>query len=80
MESNYHYLLIGGEKVKTKVRDIFIPARERMHEGREGITLEQETGSNYPVYYIATALENERARSEERRVGKECRSRWSPYH
>ena len=22
----------------------------------------------------------ERERSEERRVGKECRSRWSPYH
>src|SRR2546422_5015606 len=22
----------------------------------------------------------ERTRSEERRVGKECRSRWSPYH
>ena len=22
----------------------------------------------------------ERNRSEERRVGKECRSRWSPYH
>ena len=22
----------------------------------------------------------EHARSEERRVGKECRSRWSPYH
>src|SRR6266566_10071149 len=22
----------------------------------------------------------DRARSEERRVGKECRSRWSPYH
>jgi len=26
----------------------------------------------------ATILENNR--SEERRVGKECRSRWSPYH
>src|SRR5256885_7828725 len=26
------------------------------------------------------ALANLRARSEERRVGKECRSRWSPYH
>ena len=26
-------------------------------------------------------LENEvKVRSEERRVGKECRSRWSPYH
>ena len=23
---------------------------------------------------------NETKRSEERRVGKECRSRWSPYH
>src|SRR3712207_7793549 len=26
------------------------------------------------------ALDPENARSEERRVGKECRSRWSPYH
>ena len=24
--------------------------------------------------------ENIKERSEERRVGKECRSRWSPYH
>ena len=24
--------------------------------------------------------EHRRSRSEERRVGKECRSRWSPYH
>ena len=28
---------------------------------------------------IAEILKNE-GRSEERRVGKECRSRWSPYH
>ena len=27
-----------------------------------------------------TLVENVRKRSEERRVGKECRSRWSPYH
>ena len=27
-----------------------------------------------------TKKEIGRARSEERRVGKECRSRWSPYH
>ena len=25
-------------------------------------------------------LEDQQVRSEERRVGKECRSRWSPYH
>ena len=24
--------------------------------------------------------DKEKSRSEERRVGKECRSRWSPYH
>ena len=27
-----------------------------------------------------TAVVDEQMRSEERRVGKECRSRWSPYH
>ena len=26
------------------------------------------------------AIKASKARSEERRVGKECRSRWSPYH
>ena len=29
--------------------------------------------------YITIPIE-ELKRSEERRVGKECRSRWSPYH
>ena len=40
-----------------------------------------------PVLIALTALivwrvnyEIEFMRSEERRVGKECRSRWSPYH
>ena len=31
----------------------------------------------YTFYYDET---NNLTRSEERRVGKECRSRWSPYH
>ena len=29
---------------------------------------------------FAKAIKGGYARSEERRVGKECRSRWSPYH
>ena len=28
----------------------------------------------------AVGLTGGKPRSEERRVGKECRSRWSPYH
>ena len=30
-----------------------------------------------PAHLVAAAIAG---RSEERRVGKECRSRWSPYH
>src|SRR3712207_4145951 len=34
----------------------------------------------YDRKIIAADDGNNRGRSEERRVGKECRSRWSPYH
>ena len=33
-----------------------------------------------PLKQDIAAREQARSRSEERRVGKECRSRWSPYH
>ena len=32
------------------------------------------------TYQMPVGNINEALRSEERRVGKECRSRWSPYH
>src|SRR3989441_12607846 len=32
------------------------------------------------VYFYPGQRASELERSEERRVGKECRSRWSPYH
>ena len=35
-----------------------------------------EAGCHYFFGYPITP----QSRSEERRVGKECRSRWSPYH
>ena len=40
---------------------------------RKGDFLVQEGERNSNFYIISK-------RSEERRVGKECRSRWSPYH
>ena len=40
-----------------------------------GIMMEQKKPEGYNVVLSADKL-----RSEERRVGKECRSRWSPYH
>ena len=39
-------------------------------------------GMSIPAVYDSTSGKAtfNRSRSEERRVGKECRSRWSPYH
>ena len=36
--------------------------------------------TSFTVMYLAKEKGYEVYRSEERRVGKECRSRWSPYH
>ena len=33
----------------------------------------------FKKYLLESGVDNDH-RSEERRVGKECRSRWSPYH
>ena len=43
---------------------------------------DQETGGSSSVrgFYEPLRRAGATARSEERRVGKECRSRWSPYH
>ena len=53
-----------------------------------GTTIYERWGPDDPVGAIASheralsgeSVEHEGERSEERRVGKECRSRWSPYH
>ena len=42
-------------------------------------TLDEEPVSESKKDVLDDDLEKE-VRSEERRVGKECRSRWSPYH
>jgi len=39
-----------------------------------------DISSSEAAMQAAADMMLERARSEERRVGKECRSRWSPYH
>ena len=39
-----------------------------------------EIGMGKGRFLMQLAEQNPDIRSEERRVGKECRSRWSPYH
>ena len=68
----------------------FTPIGQAIKKAREakGMTREQLSGIiGYAPRHIQS-IENEGQypsielfiRSEERRVGKECRSRWSPYH
>src|SRR3712207_9069205 len=45
-----------------------------------GIVRKDDFGEGYSRYELATERVHHHARSEERRVGKECRSRWSPDH
>src|SRR2546422_9079828 len=57
-------------------------ARRRLTE-RDGLLVDGEQFARQMIAAALTATRAERPadrRSEERRVGKECRSRWSPYH
>src|SRR3712207_7094019 len=57
--------------IPTRDRWALLPATLQSALAQEGVSIEViliDDGSAQPI------------RSEERRVGKECRSRWSPYH
>ena len=47
----------------------FIKNHKKEHNDKTSINVSENTCEDIPD-----------TRSEERRVGKECRSRWSPYH
>src|SRR5258708_38184237 len=58
-----------------------------MHANDDGAFLFRPRGSRrkaglgfFVAPLLAMAIVRKLTRSEERRVGKECRSRWSPYH
>ena len=51
---------------------------ERLRERYDVLTCENISGED--AYFRPFLQTRDVARSEERRVGKECRSRWSPYH
>ena len=81
-------LFLTPNNLSTRIIDLFTP----IGKGQRGLIVAQpKTGktmllkeianaiaANHPECYLMIVLVDER--SEERRVGKECRSRWSPYH
>ena len=54
------------------------PNKNFYQTGEYGTLMDRHS---FDDYYLAMKDESSNIkRSEERRVGKECRSRWSPYH
>ena len=71
-QCGYHYT----PKQYFTGKGIEPPARPTPKPHRKLSELEQWQKS----FLISLGIEAPNVRSEERRVGKECRSRWSPYH
>src|SRR3712207_9260899 len=64
----------GAEKLAKKLHADGIECREihgNLAQNKRDRVMKNFRGGKFDVLI---------ARSEERRVGKECRSRWSPYH
>src|SRR3712207_7680347 len=62
------------------------PVRQRLDQPRvlgelaDALAVDQAELGVAPAHQRGQAELGRAERSEERRVGKECRSRWSPYH
>src|SRR2546430_12788636 len=71
-------------KVRLLVSELRVHRRATLPEPERGYLLELKgrvsRGSWHRRVLIACRRQDAAVRSEERRVGKECRSRWSPYH
>ena len=68
---------------KNRLKRLPVPEyvkRERVAEGWELCKIQEAASANVWRLVMAALQTGLRERSEERRVGKECRSRWSPYH
>ena len=73
----------GDEKTETGT-DWFLTPVAEVNGTTVGLSCQTRFGEgvleNTSVGFSYAAVVDNKIRSEERRVGKECRSRWSPYH
>ena len=83
-------LVIAGKDVTQKAKDLSGTAKLNFDIKAKEDFIEKQYAQIGKLYYEDHKEEADGAygqqmqaiaeRSEERRVGKECRSRWSPYH
>ena len=85
-ESHNFDFLLGQESVESVMRSFSASSKgqpsDRLtmlsHGPKEPTVRDSQSETGFNSFF--TRLEYSLCRSEERRVGKECRSRWSPYH
>ena len=71
--------LLGGKGANlAEMTNLGLPVPQGFTVTTEACTQYYEDGRQINDEIMAQIMEA--IRSEERRVGKECRSRWSPYH
>jgi len=68
--------LVLGDKGRRLLDEYRRSSREWIAGARQTMAMADSGDRDRALVYFNTTV----ARSEERRVGKECRSRWSPYH
>ena len=83
---------MGGEimaNIKSSIKRIDVTKKETLRNKAKKSEIKTYikkfenaiTESNFDeAKTLLTLIDKKSSRSEERRVGKECRSRWSPYH
>src|SRR3712207_8325563 len=67
------YLLTEGTRLDTELLGTLVTDEDHL-------TVLVRYAGSHPVGHHVQSVHFDLSRSEERRVGKECRSRWSPYH
>src|SRR5580698_6309659 len=67
-----------AQEEAARLANLAADAQRRADEAQERADLAQERAEQ--AEEVAELAQAAADRSEERRVGKECRSRWSPYH
>ena len=84
------YPIVYFDALRLKIRDegtvknkaVYLALGIRADGRKEvlGLWIEQTEGAKFWLKVFNELRNRGLLRSEERRVGKECRSRWSPYH
>ena len=66
--------------MEQELMDILTDLRPDVDFETETALIDEHILESFDIVSLVAALNDAFDRSEERRVGKECRSRWSPYH